>query len=806
MFEEEDLDFPPFPDLLGAVMQLSEEVIDDVVLDDDGTFERPLLPLRGMVLFPQMVTPLFVGRESSLAAIQAAAQHGESLIAAAQRDGESLHPGASDIYLIGTHARVGKTLRLPDNSLSVLCQGQGRVEIVAFTQWEPYIRVRVRPIYQPNDWNEQTEALMRATLDMFEKVVEMSRRIPDDAFAFALNAENAGFLADFITTTLDLPLKAKQSLLETLDPVERLRTISVLLGREVDLLETETMIHHKVQQEIDKSQREHFLREQMRVIQGELGEGDIFTQELAELKETIANIELPEPVQAKADKELARLASMPPMSPEMGVIRNYLDWLVDIPWDKMSEDNLDVRHAAKVLNADHYGLEKIKDRILEYIAVKAIAADKMKTPILCFVGPPGVGKTSLGKSIARALNRQFVRMSLGGMRDEAEIRGHRRTYIGAMPGRIVQSLRRVGTNNPLFMLDEIDKIGKDFRGDPSSALLEVLDPEQNYAFRDHYLDLDLDLSNVMFVTTANNLRPIPPPLRDRMEIIDFSSYLDNEKIEICRRFIIPRQLEQHGLDDKGIQISEATLKMLIRQYTYEAGVRNLEREIGSVCRKLARKLAEGKRFPKKIGRKQLEDLLGAPKFSEDMLHEEDEVGLAMGVAWTANGGDTMPIEVNLMPGGKGNLQLTGKLGDVLKESARLALTYTRSRCKELGIEPERFDTTDIHIHMPEGAVPKDGPSAGVPLTIALISAFTNRPISRTVGMTGEITLRGRVLPVGGIREKALAAGRVGIKTFVMPKKNHSDLQEIPKNLRQQLNFVEVSRIEDVIDVALLPEF
>ena len=802
MLEDDLLNISTFPDLLEAVLKLTEQSIDaENTIDDEGLLEFPLLPLRGMVLFPQMVTPLFVGRDKSLAAIQAAAANNKSLIVVTQKDPDIKDPTSDGLFTVGTEINIGKLVRLPDSSNSILCQGKRRVEIVEYVQFEPYIRVKVRPIELEERWDDTTEALMRAVLDMFEKVVEMSRRIPEDAFTYALNADQPGSLADFIAGAIEIPLPLKQSVLEEADPLARLQSVSVILAREVDVLETESRIHSRVQSEIDKTQREHFLREQIRAIQGELGEGDIFTQEINELHETLKGIELPKEVRAKTEKELARLRTIPPMSPEMGVVRTYLDWIADLPWIKRSDDNLDVAHAAQILDGDHYGLEKVKDRILEYIAVKRIAADKMKAPILCFIGPPGVGKTSLGRSIAHALNREFVRMSLGGMRDEAEIRGHRRTYIGAMPGRIIQSLRRVGTNNPLFMLDEIDKIGSDFRGDPASALLEVLDPEQNNTFRDHYLDLDFDLSQVLFVTTCNSLARVPTPLRDRMEIIEFSSYLESEKIEICRRFIWSRQIEQHGLTDYGISIDNTAIKFVINRYTYEAGVRNLERKIASICRKIARKVAEEKKYPRRITAKQVEKLLGSPIFSEDFLRDKDEVGVATGLAWTSVGGDTLPIEVNLMSG-KGNMQLTGKLGEVMRESAQAALTYTRSQAEQLGIDPQRFEQTDIHIHVAEGAVPKDGPSAGVPLAIALISAFTNRPIRRDVGMTGEITLRGRILPIGGLREKALAARRIGINTIILPSKNHSDLQKIPKNLRQGMTFVEISQIDEALDVVL----
>jgi ATP-dependent Lon protease len=800
----DDYDFEQFPDLLGSAVPFEEDMFSSRSRPDkEGIINCPFLPLRDIVLFPQMVMPLFVGRDRSLAAIQAALANGENLVVAVQQNGEISDPRADDIYRIGAEVGVGRVLRMPDNSASVLAQGRNRVEIVEFVQWEPYIRVRARLIEEPEEWQDTTEALMRAVMALFEKVVDLDRRLPDDAYAFAINIDEPGWLADFMASALDISLSARQDILETIDPTVRLQKVSVILARELDVLEMEDQIHSKVQQEVDRSQREHFLREQMRVIQGELGEGDIFAQELTELRESFEKKELPPEVRQKVEKELSRLASMPPMAPEIGIIRTYLDWILDLPWLEKSEDNLDVAHAAKVLDAEHYGLEKAKERILEYIAVKKIASDKMRTPILCFVGPPGTGKTSIGRSIASALNREFVRISLGGVRDEAEIRGHRRTYIGALPGRILQAMRRAGANNPLFMLDEIDKLGQDFRGDPASALLEVLDPEQNHTFADHYLDLDYDLSHVLFVTTANILDTIPYALQDRMEVIEFPGYLEEEKLEISHQFLIPRQLEEHGLADSGLRIEDSALKMLIRQYTYEAGVRNLEREIANICRKIARRVAESKRYARRINSKRLVELLGPPRFSEEMLREEDDVGVATGVAWTAAGGDILAIEVNLM-GGKGNMTLTGQMGEIMQESAQAALSYARSQAEELGIKEELFENTDIHMHIPEGAVPKDGPSAGVPMAVALISAFTNRPIRRDVGMTGEITLRGRILAVGGIREKALAARRAGVTTFILPSKNDSDLEMIPRRLRQGLNFVQVDRMHQVLELALMP--
>lgn len=805
MSHDDDFEFEQIPDFLAAFPGLEDEIFPEKeTATQDGYIDCPFLPLRDVVLYPQMVMPLFVGRDRSLAALRAANKKDENLIVAAQRDVETLEPELEDIYPVGTEVAIGRILRLPDETTSVLAQGRRRVEIVEFTQWYPYIRVRARVIKETDDWRPNTEAMMRAVLTLFEKVVDLNRNIPEDAYTFALNISEPGWLADFIASTLYMDVEVRQEVLETIDTTDRLQKVSLILGKELNVLELEDEIHSQVQQEVDRSQREYFLREQMRVIQGELGELDVFTQEMDELREAMEEKDLPEAVRAKADKELKRLSAMPPMSPEVGIIRTYVDWILDLPWTERSDDNLDVSHAAAVLDADHYGLEKIKDRILEYIAVRRIASENMRSPILCFVGPPGTGKTSLGRSIARALGREFVRMSLGGVRDEAEIRGHRRTYIGAMPGRIIQGMRRVGTTNPLFMLDEIDKLGQDFRGDPSAALLEVLDPEQNFAFSDHYLDLDYDLSQVLFVTTANYLDPIPEALLDRMEVIEFNSYLEEEKMEISRQFLVPRQLEQHGLAESGVRLEDEGVEHIIRRYTREAGVRNLEREIASVCRKIARSVAEGKRYPKRITAKRVEELLGPPRFSHEVLSEVDEVGVATGAAWTAAGGEIMFIEVNLMPG-KGSLTLTGQLGEVMQESAQAALTYTRSQSEALGIDPELFEKLDIHIHLPEGAVPKDGPSAGVALATALASAFTERPIRREVSMTGEITLRGRVLPVGGVREKVLAARRAGIETFVLPRKNESDMQQIPKKLRQDMKFVLVDRVDEVLAVALRPE-
>jgi len=765
--------------------------------------EAPLLPLRDIVMFPRMVTPLFVGRDRSIAAIEVANEQGEPLITVAQRDGDILEPGLEDLFTFGTEVDIGRMLRIPDGTINVLSQGLQRVQVIEYVHVEPYIRVRALPIYEDTEKTPLTEALMRAVLALFEKVVQLNRNLPDDAYVFAMNIEDPGWLADLMAQALELEVAARQDVLETLDIATRLQRVSVLLAKELDVLELEDRIHSQVQQELDKSQREYFLREQMKVIQSELGEGDIYTKEINELRGKISEVKLPDEVRDQAEKELDRLASMPPMSPETGIVRTYLNWVVELPWSATTEDNLDTKHVEEVLESRHHGLPKAKERILEYIAVRRLAADKMRSPILCFVGPPGTGKTSLGQSIADALGREFVRVSLGGVRHEAEIRGHRRTYIGSMPGRIIQTMRRAGTINPLFMLDEVDKLGLDFRGDPASALLEVLDPEQNHAFSDHYLEVPYDLSKVLFITTANILDPIPPALQDRMEVIEFPGYVDDEKMQIARRFLIPRQLEEHGLQDTPITFTDGVLQALIREYTYEAGVRNLERKIAAMCRKVARQTAEGKEPPQRITARMLNRLLGPPPFVRGLAEDQDGIGVATGVAWTEAGGDLMPVEVLLMPG-KGNLMLTGQLGDVLQESAQAALSYTRSRSQDLGIKPDVFDKTDIHIHLPEGAIPKDGPSAGITIATALISAFTGRPVRHEVGMTGEITLRGRVLPIGGVREKMLTAYRAGLKTVIIPKRNKKDLVEIPQRVKRGIHVILAEQMDEVLGEALLP--
>ncbi len=770
--------------------------------------DYPLLPLRDMVVFPQMIAPLMVGRDRSIKAVEAAVGTDNLIVAVAQRNPDVQDPGLDDLYSIGVEMVIGRILRLPDGSTNILAQGRRRVRIVELSQTRPYLRARVEPLQDSFKATLGTEALMRVVLSLFEKVVQLSRNLPEDAYVAAMNLPEPGALADLIASLLDLDVGVRQELLETLDPTQRLQRLSILLAQELDVLELESSIHDKVQQEVDRSQREFFLREQMRAIQTELGEIDIEMAEIQELEDKIAQTEMPEEVRAKAKKELARLKAMPPAAPEIGIIRTYLDWLLELPWTTATKDNLDIAQVAKVLDANHYGLPKAKERILEYLAVRKLSEGKPSTrsPILCFVGPPGTGKTSLGRSIAEALGRKFVRVSLGGIRDEAEIRGHRRTYIGALPGRIIQTMRVAGTVNPLFMLDEIDKVGIDFRGDPSAALLEVLDPEQNHAFSDHYLDVPYDLSRVMFITTANILDPIPPALRDRMEVIEFPGYIEEEKLAIARQFLIPRQLAENGLDtpERRLDFSEKALRTIIREYTYEAGVRNLEREIANVCRKVARRVAEGKPVPHHILAQSLPRYLGPPRFLHDEMSRTDEIGLAIGIAWTEAGGDLLPVEVSLMDG-KGSLILTGQLGEVMQESAQAALSYARSHAQELGIGDVDFDKLDIHIHVPEGAIPKDGPSAGVTMATALISALIQRPVHGDMAMTGEITLRGRVLPIGGLKEKVLAAHRAGLKTVLLPKQNKKDMVEIPKRVKRDLKFIFVDRMEEVLPVALLPE-
>ena len=770
-----------------------------IIEKSSNLLELPLVPVRDMIIFPHLMNPLIVGRERSIHAIEAAMATNQHVVVFLQRDPDVQEPKAEDLYPIGTEVTIGRMLRMPDGTTNVFAQGNVRTKLVQVLHTEPYMRVRVQPILEIAQKEMTTEALMRAVLALFEKAVRLNQSLPDDAYVAAMNADTPGWLADLVASTLNIELGQRQELLETLDPITRLQKISILLAKEVDVLELQNKIHSQVQDEVDKTQREYYLREQMRVIQQELGENDPQVREVNELREKISAAGMPPEVKEKAEHELERLAQMPSAAPEVAMIRSYVDWLVALPWSNATTDNLDIAAAAKLLDEQHYGLQKAKERILEYMAVRKLAAEKMRSPILCFVGPPGTGKTSMGRSIAQALGRSFVRVSLGGIHDEAEIRGHRRTYIGALPGRILQTMKRAGTVNPVFMLDEVDKIGADFRGDPSAALLEVLDPEQNFAFSDHYLDVPYDLSKVMFVTTANILDPIPSALRDRMEVIEFPGYIEEEKVAIAKQFLTPRQKEEHGLGES-LKFMDDAIRSLIREYTYEAGVRNLEREIANICRKIARMIAEGKHTPAQVTQPSLFKYLGPTKFTFGIAEEQDQVGVATGVAVSEAGGDTMAVEVTLMRG-KGGLMLTGQLGDVMQESAQAALSYARTHAQQLGLKAN-FDKIDIHIHVPEGAVPKDGPSAGITIATALISALSHRAVHREVTMTGEITLRGRVLPIGGLRDKVLAAHRAGLKTMVIPKKNKKDMIDVPKKVQREMQFIYVERMDQVLPIAL----
>jgi ATP-dependent Lon protease len=797
--EEEDDDFGE------ALHRRTEELynVPDATPDEDGVIECSVLPLRDLVIFPHMVTPVFLSQDTSIMAIEDAQLNDQTVIALTQRDPELDNPGPGDFIPIGVEMAVGRLLSMPDDSNSALVQGRRRVEIVDFVQEEPYLIVRARPITDTIEVDRQSEATMRTAREMFQKCVQLDRSLPEEAYLYALNIDEPGWLADMIASAIAPPLEERQELLLSLDPMTRLKRIIGLLAKEADVLELEDELHTRAQSEVDRSQREFYLRERMKAIQTELGEGDPWARELFELQKRLEGAGLPEEAKLRALKELERLGQMPQMSPEVSILRTYIDWILDLPWSDATDDNLDVRHAARILEHDHYGLPRAKERILEYIAVRSLKPKRNKQPILCFVGPPGTGKTSLGRSIAEALGRKFVRLSLGGVRDEAEIRGHRRTYIGALPGRILQTMRRSGSINPLFMLDEIDKLGQDFRGDPASALLEVLDPEQNFAFSDHYLELAYDLSKVMFITTANTTGTIPPALLDRMELIEFPGYIEEEKLEIARRFLVPRQIEENGLEVDEVKFADPAVLRVIREYTYEAGVRNLERELGRICRKIARLKAEKKRYSNSVVATAVERFLGPPQFFNLEAERHNEVGVATAVAWTENGGEIMPVEVVLFEG-KGNLQITGQIGNVMQESAQAALSFLKSRSSQFNIESDVYDRVDIHIHIPEGAIPKDGPSAGITICTALVSAFTGREVLKDVGMTGEITLRGHVLPVGGVREKVLAAHRAGLKTVLLPKRNLKDLVDVPKRPLSEMKIVPVEHVDEVLKLALAP--
>ena len=764
--------------------------------------QLPLLPVRDIVVFPYMVLPLFVGRDMSIKAIEAALAGNRMIFLATQKSLDVENPKPEDIHAVGTVGIIMRMLKLPDERIKILVQGLTKGRIEDYIQNDPYYSVRIEKLTESKLTGSslETEAVMRTVKEQIEKIVSLGKVLIPDVMVVIENLEDPGRLADMVASNLGLKVDVTQAVLEVVDPIQRLKHVSEILAKEIEVLSMQQKIQAQAKGEMDKTQREYFLREQLKAIQKELGELDERAEEVAEFRKRIKDSKMPEKVLKETEKQLKRLEKMHPDTAESATVRTYLEWMVELPWSKKSKDNLDLKAAMKVLNEDHYDLEKVKERIVEYLAVRKLK-DKMKGPILCFVGPPGVGKTSLGKSIARALGREFVRISLGGVRDEAEIRGHRRTYVGALPGRIIQGMKQAGTNNPVFMLDEVDKVGMDFRGDPSAALLEVLDPEQNNAFTDHYLGVPFDLTEVMFITTANLIDPILPALRDRMEIIEIPGYTEEEKLGIAQTYLIPRQMDEHGITDKHVRVAEAALRQVIAHYTREAGVRNLEREIANIMRKVAKKVAEGKTQCHTIGSEHLQKYLGVPKFVPEAELEHDEIGVSTGLAWTETGGDVLYIEATAMKG-KGQLTLTGHLGDVMKESAQAALSYVRSREKTLGINPDVFAKNDIHIHVPAGAIPKDGPSAGITMATAIASALSQIPARRDLAMTGEITLRGRVLPIGGLKEKILAAKRAKLSMVVLPKRNKKDLEEIPKHILKGIELVFVDTMDDVIRTAL----
>ncbi len=762
----------------------------------------PILPVRDIVVFPYMIIPLFVGREVSIKAIDYALSGNRMILLLTQKDLSIENPTTDDLYRVGTVGMVMRMLKLPDGRVKILVQGLAKARVKKFGKPDEFFSADIERIEEikPHTLSIEEEAQIRTVKEQLDKAVSYGKTILPDIMVVIENMDDPGRLADLVASNLGLKAEQAQEIIEIGDPVERLKKVSDILNREIELLIVQQKIQTEARGEIDKTQREYFLREQLKAIQKELGDIDERAEEVREFRKKIDEAKMPEKVLKEAEKQLKRIEKMHPDSAEAATIRTYLDWLVELPWSKSTKDNLDIKLAKKVLNDDHYDLEKVKERILEYLSVRKLK-EKMKGPILCFIGPPGVGKTSLGRSIARSLGREFVRMSLGGVRDEAEIRGHRRTYVGALPGRIIQGIKQAGTNNPVFMLDEIDKIGMDFRGDPSSALLEVLDPEQNFSFADHYLAVPFDLTNVMFITTGNLADTIPSPLRDRMEIIYLSGYTTEEKLGIARKYLLPKQLEEHGLTSKILETTDEALELLISQYTREAGVRNLEREIANLCRKVARRIAEGKDKEFKIEVKNLQSFLGVPKFLPEEEMEYDEVGVSTGLAWTESGGDIIYIEATTMMG-KGSLTLTGQLGDVMKESAQAALSYVRSKATELGIKEDVFSKLDIHVHVPAGAIPKDGPSAGITIATALASVLTGMPVNKNIAMTGEVTLRGRVLPIGGLKEKTLAAKRMGIRKVIIPKRNKKDLEEIPKYIKKDMEFVYAETMDQVLKVAL----
>jgi len=775
--------------------------------------ELPLIPLRNMVVFPQMIVPLFIGRSKSVKALEDTLKKEKMVVFSTQKSEEVEEPGIKDLCTIGTLAEIVQLLSLPDGTTKILVEGISRVKIEKFTQETPYFKVQISRLAEPETLSTEAEALVRTIIKQFENYVKLNKRIPPETLMSIINVDHPGRLADLIASYLTLKVDEKQSILEAVTSEKRLKKLADILGKEIEVLEVEKKLQGKVRRQIEKVQKEYYLKEKLRAIQEELGEeveGEEFQPEIGEYKKKIESAKLPSEVREKCDKELERLSKMPSMVAEATVIRTYLDWLIELPWKKKTKSKLDIAEVEKILNEDHYGLKKVKERILEYFAVLQLTG-KIGSTILCLVGPPGVGKTSIASSIARAMGRKFIRVSLGGIRDEAEIRGHRRTYVGALPGRIIQNIHKVGVANPVFLLDEVDKMGVDFRGDPASALLEVLDPEQNKEFSDHYLEHPFDLSDVFFITTANTQEPIPRPLRDRMEIIEMSGYTEEEKMEIAKNYLIPKELIKHGLKADQVEFEDPALLSMVREYTKEAGVRNVERTIATILRKIAtiivrekekKAVPAGRQAKFKVEKEGLEEYLGAPKYRFGLAEEADQIGTATGLVWTEVGGDTTPIEVTIMKG-RGNLTLTGQLGEVMQESAKAAMSYIRSKAENLGIDENFYRKFDIHIHVPEGAVPKDGPSAGITIATALTSALCGTAVRRDVAMTGEITLRGKVLPIGGLKEKLLAARRAGIKNVILPQENKKDLDEIKKELPEDLNFILVSEMDEVLAAALI---
>ncbi len=763
--------------------------------------ELPILPLINTVIYPNMVAPLLVQREKSLRSIDEASLREPKVFGlVAQKTQSDEEPSADSLYSVGTAGLLLQMLKMPDGGARIIVRGLERVRITKVVSEAPFINARIEPIPETVTESVELQALVRSVVELFQRVVSLVPNVPEEVKVILVNITDPGRLADFVAANLSLSLEDRQAILEIADVRERLQRIVGLLNREVETLQMASKIQSQVHDEISKTQREYYLREQMKAIQKELGQEDERTVEVEDLRKKLDAAKLPEEARQEADRELDRLTKIPPASAEYTVARSYLDWLISLPWSIATTDNLDIDRAARILNEDHHDLVKVKDRIVEFLAVRKLRPET-KSPILCFVGPPGVGKTSLGRSIARAMERKFFRLSLGGVRDEAEIRGHRRTYIGALPGRILQGIRRAGSNNPVFMLDEVDKLGADFRGDPSSALLEVLDPEQNSTFVDHYVDVSFDLSKVMFITTANILDPVPPALRDRMEVIELPGYAEHDKMAIAKAYLIPRQIEENGLKDRGVGFEDAAVLRIIRQYTREAGVRNLEREIGTVCRKIAKDVARGKTGGQTVRASRLHKFLGQPKFEPEARERLKEPGVAIGLVWTATGGDILFIESSIMPG-KGSLTLTGQLGEVIKESAQAALTYIRAHTEDLGINTDFFKDRDIHVHFPSGAIPKDGPSAGVTIATSLVSLLSGKSVRSDIAMTGEITLRGRVLPVGGIKEKVLAAHRAGLRRIILPKHNVKDLEDVPTDIRGELDIMPVDTLNQVFSMAL----